>query len=357
MKEFSDKVIQWYSKNKRALPWRQNPSPYKTWLSEIILQQTRIAQGLGYYTNIINKYETIQDLAAGKESEVLKLWQGLGYYNRARNMHFTARYLVEKNRGHFPNTYEELIKLKGVGRYTAAAIASICFDEPIPVIDGNVYRVISRCFLIDIPIPSNRAYHYFKGRLAELMDARRPGDFNQGVMELGALICIPKNPHCKQCPLRDHCAARRENRIAAYPFKAEKKRRSNRYFNFLLIRCDGELLMLRRNQKDIWAKLYTFPLIECKTPQAKRRLKEALQVEDIQLLGKTLHALTHQNLHIKFWSIDPGPTTYKRLQTHFGATSIPARETGTYAVPKPVENFLNQVFSTNFCTFDRKAST
>ncbi len=309
-----------------------------------------MAQGLDYYTNIVNKYKTIKDLAAGKESEILKLWQGLGYYNRARNMHFTARYLVAENRGNFPNTYGELIKLKGVGKYIAAAIASICFDEPVPVIDGNVYRVISRYFRIDISVPSNRAYHHFKDRLGELIDEKNPGDFNQGLMELGALICTPKNPNCEQCPIRDKCLALRENRVAAYPFKAEKKKSSSRYFNFLLIGYGDQLLMLQRNQRDIWAKLYTLPLVERKTPQVRQQLKDTLQVENIRLLSQTLHKLTHQNLHIKFWSIDCGPNTYKRLQTYFTALSIPAKKTGVYAVPKPVETFLKET-PLNFCTF------
>lgn len=340
MKAFAQKVIQWYEKNKRALPWRQNTTPYKTWLSEIILQQTRVDQGLTYYTNIINKYKTLNELAAEEEAELLKLWQGLGYYTRARNLHATARYLAEHKGGAFPQTYAELIKLRGVGRYTAAAIASICFGEAIPVIDGNVYRVIARCFSIDMPVPSTQAHNYFSALLTELIDEKNPGDFNQGVMELGALICTPQKPDCGRCPLQRECSALRDHKTALYPLKLRKKKSRDRYFDFLVATHDRQWLLLQRGRGDIWAKLYTFPLIEGQAHPTIAQLEARLQVERIQLLSQTVHKLTHQNLHIRFWLVNANRCTYKRLMTAFAAFSVTEERIERYAVPKPIENFL-----------------
>lgn len=346
MKTFSEKVIQWYSVHKRPLPWRQKISPYTTWLSEIILQQTRVAQGMNYYTNITNKYKTINDLAAEEEAEILKLWQGLGYYTRARNLHATAKHLVEKNGGNFPETYAKLVQLKGIGRYTAAAIASICFGEAVPVIDGNVYRVIARCFSIDMPVPSNQAHDSFSNRLSALIDPENPGDFNQGIMELGALICTPKKPDCRRCPLQWECQARREGKTERYPIKMQKKKRRDRYFNFLLLTQQEKLLMLRRNTSDIWAGLYTFPLIESDVLRSSQELKAELQIDIPQLIGQKRHKLTHQELHIQFWFAQVDQTAYKRLQTYFKALSIPIEKAKKYAVPKPVEHILEACYPT-----------
>ncbi|MDH3796097.1 MAG: A/G-specific adenine glycosylase, partial [Flavobacteriaceae bacterium] len=204
---FSKKILKWYDRNKRHLPWRNTKDPYPVWLSEIIMQQTRIAQGLPYYSAFISKYPSIYELCEASESEILKDWQGLGYYSRARNMHQTAQHIVGELQGNFPDTYEGLVQLKGVGDYTASAIASICFNEKRAVVDGNVYRVLARYFDVEIAINSTESAKLFKSLAGELIDSDAPGDYNQGIMELGAKVCTPTNPACELCPITDGCLA------------------------------------------------------------------------------------------------------------------------------------------------------
>jgi len=210
---FSKKILAWYYKNKRDLPWRSTKDPYKIWLSEIMLQQTRVAQGLPYYEKFVKEFPSIYHLANATEEKVLKLWQGLGYYSRARNMHNTAKAIVENYKGEFPNTYKELLKLKGIGDYTASAIASISFNVPEPVVDGNVYRVLSRYFGVDLPTNSSEGIKHFKSLAREVMNSNEIRDYNQGIMEFGAIQCAPKTPNCLHCPLNDSCVALKENRV------------------------------------------------------------------------------------------------------------------------------------------------
>eukprot|EP01089_Gocevia_fonbrunei_P006974 TRINITY_DN1798_c0_g1_i7.p1 TRINITY_DN1798_c0_g1~~TRINITY_DN1798_c0_g1_i7.p1 ORF type:complete len:223 (-),score=44.31 TRINITY_DN1798_c0_g1_i7:1940-2608(-) len=220
---FSRIILEWYELNKRLLPWRNTNEPYCIWLSEIMLQQTRVAQGIPYYMSFVEAFPTVQDLAAASEEQVLKLWQGLGYYSRARNLHATAKIITEKYNGKFPDTYKELLQLKGIGDYTASAIASICFGRAEAVVDGNVYRVLSRYYGIDLPINGSEGILYFKELAKEIMDAKNIRDYNQGIMEFGALQCTPKNPDCNSCPLQKSCVAFATNRIDILPVKNKKE--------------------------------------------------------------------------------------------------------------------------------------
>src|SRR5690606_24908055 len=259
---FNSLILIWFDKNKRNLPWREDQDPYKIWLSEIILQQTRVAQGLDYYLKFIENFPTVKHLAEADETEVLKLWQGLGYYSRARNLHFTARYIVENLNGKFPDNFTDLLQLKGVGEYTAAAIASIAFHEAVPAIDGNAFRVYARYYNIDIDIATPRAKKYFFELGKAIMDLKRPGDFNQAVMELGATVCTPVNPKCEICPVNESCEALAKNTVNQLPVKSKKVKVKHRNFHFLEI-SDGEnFLIKKRTENDVWKNLYNFPLFE-----------------------------------------------------------------------------------------------
>ncbi len=308
---FSEKILLWYAKNKRTLPWRSTKDPYKIWLSEIMLQQTRVAQGMPYYLKFTEKFPTVQDLANASEESVLKLWQGLGYYSRARNLHATAKMIVDDYGGRFPDTYNELLKLKGVGDYTASAIASICFEEPKPVVDGNVYRVLSRYYGIALPINGSKGTSYFKQLAKEIMDAENIRDYNQAIMEFGAMQCTPNSPDCSVCPLNDGCIALQKNKIRELPVKTKKTKIRKRYFNYLvIIDPNNRTLMRKREGKGIWQNLWEFPLLES---DEKIDLKEietnymnvsaVHEVSEIYQYNKydIVHKLSHQHLYTKFW--------------------------------------------------------
>jgi A/G-specific adenine glycosylase len=310
---FSEEIMAWYSKNKRYLPWRTSKDPYKIWLSEIILQQTRVEQGLPYYLNFNGAYPTIFHLANAPIDEVLKLWQGLGYYNRAKNLHTTAKYIAKELKGVFPKTYQELLTLKGIGDYTASAIASICFDEPHPVVDGNVYRALARYFSIEIPINSGEGIKYFKDLALTLLDKKDPATYNQAIMEFGAMQCKPKSPNCSICPVNSSCGALQKNKVAELPVKLRKGKIKMRFFNYIIVTNHKEVMLQQRTKKDIWQNLYEFPLIET--------VKEAKEEEIIshpffkKLTGKAffkpschnekniIHKLSHQHVYAKFWIV------------------------------------------------------
>ncbi|WP_203256124.1 A/G-specific adenine glycosylase [Hyunsoonleella ulvae] len=311
---FSNILINWYSDNKRNLPWRKTKDPYFIWLSEIILQQTQVKQGLPYYEAFVSQFPTVFDLAKAEESEVLKLWQGLGYYSRARNLHFTAKYIVDELNGEFPNTYKGLLQLKGVGDYTASAIASICFDEPAAVVDGNVYRVLSRYFGINTPINSTAGIKAFKALAQELIPKKDPATFNQAIMEFGATQCRPKNPDCMFCPFQDTCVAYNKGMIDTLPVKLKKLKVKQRYFNFLVFLSeDKQTILEKREGKGIWQNLYQFPLIETeqhleydaflklvkKQPNLKNKAFELHQYNNVP----KVHKLSHQHLNTTFWTI------------------------------------------------------
>lgn len=314
MTNFSRLLIEWYHQHKRDLPWRKTAEPYKIWLSEIILQQTRVQQGLPYYLKFVKKYPTVKELSQAEEEAVLKLWQGLGYYSRARNMHFTAKYIMEELAGVFPNKFDELKKLKGVGDYTAAAIASFCFDEVHPVVDGNVYRVLARYFGIFTPINAPKAKKDFYELALKLIDKEQPGLFNQALMEFGALHCRVSQPLCQSCPLVDSCVAFRENMQDQLPVKEKKLKLKKRYFNYIVFQtATGKVYIRKRENKDIWQHLFEFFLIETDSivdefvlktnPFFKEFVKsEGVKIE--KLNDKTIrHKLTHQDLRINFWSV------------------------------------------------------
>jgi A/G-specific adenine glycosylase len=311
---FYKTLINWYLKNNRDLPWRKSKDPYKIWLSEIMLQQTRVAQGLPYFIRFTEAFPTVFDLANAEESEVLKLWQGLGYYSRARNLHFTAKYVAFELNGVFPTSYKELLKLKGVGDYTASAIASICYDEPAAVVDGNVYRVLARFFGIDKPINSTDGIKEFKSLAQSLIQDENPGRYNQAIMDFGALHCKPQNPLCDECPLANSCVAFEKKIVAELPVKLKKIKIKKRFFNYLVIvTSNNETIFSERTGKGIWQGLYQFPLIETKNSIT---VNELVSNEDFVSLvpdnatiklfnpSEVVHKLSHQHLYAKFWIIE-----------------------------------------------------
>lgn len=342
--KFNSNLIHWYTIYKRNLPWRQSQDPYSVWLSEIILQQTQIKQGLPYYMAFIEKYPTVFDLAQANETEVLKLWQGLGYYSRARNLHFTAKLIAFQNNGVFPNSYKELMKLKGVGDYTASAIASICFDEAVAVLDGNVFRVLARYFGIDTPINSTEGVKQFKALAQTLIPNQNIGDYNQAIMEFGALQCKPKSPKCEQCPLQNNCNAYATATVKLLPVKLKKITVQKRYYNFMVIVSkDQTTLLEKRTQNGIWKNLYQFPLIESKTSISKEELQNLPVFKsfypdlefDIHLHNSTdiIHKLSHRELHIKFW-----------ILKHNGVLNngINFSEINQFPVPVVLERFIER---------------
>ena len=339
---FSKNIIHWYSINKRALPWRDTTKPYYIWLSEIILQQTQVKQGLPYYEAFIANFPTVFDLAKADESDVLKLWQGLGYYSRARNLHASAKYVANQLNGEFPSTYKDLLKLKGVGDYTASAIASICFNEVTAVVDGNVYRVLSRYFGIDTPINSSKGAKEFKALAQELIDVKQPAEFNQAIMEFGATHCKPKKPHCNICPFKDSCIAFNKKTIADLPVKIKSAKPKNKYFNFLVfISKDEKTILEKREGKGIWQNLYQFPLIETMNNKNQEDfqmlVKEHGLLKNVKFKMSTynkdsiIHKLSHQHLYTKFWIIDVEKLPIEGIQTS------KLRE---FAVPILIENFI-----------------
>ncbi len=260
--DFASEIIEWYHLNKRDLPWRNTDDPYIIWLSEIIMQQTRVEQGTPYFNRFAEKYPTVFDFAAANEDEILNLWQGLGYYSRGRNMLHTAQTVMEEHAGYFPKSYDSLIKLKGIGEYTAAAIASFAANEPKAVVDGNVFRLLARYFGIDLPINSGKGKKVFTDLANQLIDKGNAGTYNQAAMEFGSIVCKPRNPDCEVCPLRPGCDAYRTNRINELPVKLKIQKIRERYFNYIVARNNKGILVNKRAGNDIWQNLYELPLFE-----------------------------------------------------------------------------------------------
>jgi A/G-specific adenine glycosylase len=344
--DVSSILQQWYAIQKRDLPWRKTRSPYLIWLSEVILQQTRVNQGIDYYRRFISRYPRIEDMANAPLDDILKLWQGLGYYTRARNMHETAKFIVNNLEGVFPGTFEGLLKLRGIGRYTAAAIASICYKEPVAVVDGNVFRVLARFYGIHEPIDSARGRLAFESRAAGILDRSNPGMHNQALMELGALLCVPRNPRCDACPLGADCVALARGIIDLLPLKSDKRQQRNRYFNYIFLHCGGYTWLSKRTGKDIWNSLYEFPLIETAGPVTGEELfslpawSDLPRVPGFRIIGspqKYIHQLTHQTLHCTFYNIfiDEPEVEYSPplLKTEISTL-------GLYPVPRLIENYL-----------------
>ncbi len=342
---FSIELIEWYNHNKRDLPWRKTKDPYLIWLSEIILQQTRVDQGLSYFQEFSERFPTVNDLATANEDEVLKLWQGLGYYSRARNLHFTAKVIAKDYQGVFPSNYTEILALKGVGEYTAAAIASFSFKLPYPVIDGNVYRVLSRIFGIETPIDSSIGKKEFKLLANELIDKKNPATYNQAIMEFGALNCTPKLPNCENCIFNLECNALKNNLVNVLPKKEKKIKQRHRYFNYIVIRNAQYIYIKQRSEKDIWQGLYDFPLIETVKEIgtiADLNLKELIP-QNFSLKNQSVpitHILSHQKIHATFWQIE-SKTAPINSKNYF---KIDINNLSEYPVPKLIENYIKSMF-------------
>lgn len=337
----------WYLQNGRMLPWRETKDPYRVWISEIILQQTRVTQGLPFYLKFIRAFSNVHELAQASEGKVLKLWQGLGYYSRARNLHFTAKYVSSALKGVFPDNYKGLLTLKGIGDYTASAIASICFNEPTAVVDGNVYRVLARVFDMDIPINSNQGIKEFKKMAQLLIDPTQPGTFNQALMEFGARYCVPQNPNCDECIFSSICQALEKKKVRQLPVKLNKTKITKHYFNYIVpISSDNETFMEQRTGKGIWQNLYQFPLVESpsevdlialKDISEYKKLSKQLKIKSLLLYNEStvVHKLSHKHLYTRFWIAEVSELKEK---------GVPFCETHSFPVPILIGNFISEFY-------------
>ncbi len=345
MPEFHKILIVWYQQNMRALPWRAKNDPYFVWVSEIILQQTRVDQGTSYFLQFIEKFPDVKSLASAGENEVLKVWQGLGYYSRARNMHIAARQIINEFNGRFPENIINIKKLKGIGDYTSAAIASIAFGLPYAAIDGNVYRVLSRIFGIDTPIDSTQGKKEFDVLATELLDRVNPGMFNEALMEFGALQCTPRNPGCDSCPFQSRCLAFLTNETAKFPVKSKKTKVKNRFFNYLFIKHEGYIHLEKRETNDIWRNLYQFPMIESENALTVGELISHAEFismfkENKITVGASgpgiIHLLSHQKLHVQFIEI-----TIQKPGVNPAWIKVLSDQLHRYPVPKVIDNYLS----------------
>lgn len=346
--QFTQYIIQWYQKAHRDLPWRKTKNPYHIWLSEIILQQTRVKQGLPYYIRFVETYPTVFDFAQADIQEILRLWQGLGYYSRARNMHHTANYICEHLDGQFPSSYAELLKLKGIGKYTAAAIASFAYGEPVAVLDGNVFRVLARYFGIDTDIGSTKGQKEFEALAQDILPKNQAAVYNQAIMEFGAMLCSPQKPNCMFCSLQTDCVAYTHHQTASLPVKIKKTKQKKRFFNYVVWVNEAEEVALRQRQgKDIWQGLYDFDLIESSDFLGEEALLERLPCTEgicLEAVSNDLkHVLTHQVIYARFWKIkilsNFAPEMYLPLLRFYEVEEIKN-------LPKPIliHNYLDKYF-------------
>jgi len=340
---FSFQIIRWYIDNPRDLPWRNTRDPYKIWLSEIILQQTRVAQGLPYYEAFVNDYPTVEDLALASEEDVLRLWQGLGYYSRARNLHFCAKNIWFELGGKFPNTYESLLKLKGVGSYTAAAISSFAFDEVKAVVDGNVFRVLARYFGIPTDIASGAGKKEFEALANAIIPSDNPAEFNQAMMDFGARLCVPKSPDCESCPLKNTCFAYQQDLVGSLPVKINKTKVKERALHYMVIRCGTFSVWNKRTAGDIWEGLHDFPQEETLT-LGENKGKILPLPESVEAYPKDFrHILSHQRLTAKFSTITISPNKSTELAEWCdsqGLLMVEEERIDYLAKPKLIVNFL-----------------
>ncbi len=309
--DFSNKLVNWYQVNKRDLPWRNTANAYYIWLSEIILQQTRVTQGMPYYLAFVKAFPKVEDLANASEDKVLKMWQGLGYYSRARNLHFTAKDIAGNYNGKFPNDHQKILKLKGVGAYTAAAITSFAFEMPYAVVDGNVIRVLSRVFGIDIPYDTTLGKKHFAELAQELLLVKNASTYNQAIMEFGAMQCKPKSPDCSNCPMQNFCVAYNKNTITELPVKSKKIKVKNRFLHFLMIEENGNVYLGKR-KTGIWNGLYEFPFLEFDERLLEGQVMKNEKWSDIfkdsnsevlSVSSEFIHVLSHQKIHAQFWHL------------------------------------------------------
>jgi len=341
---FTNLLIEWYLQKKRDLPWRNTTNPYPIWLSEIILQQTRVAQGMPYFYAFLESFPTVKELAIADEQQVLKLWQGLGYYSRARNLHQTAQYIANELDGVFPNSYASLIQLKGIGEYTAAAIASFAYNEPVPVVDGNVFRVVSRYFGIESDINTGKTKKEFTALAAELLSKEQPALFNQAIMEFGAMHCTPKNPDCENCIFNSSCVALQKGLVGQLPFKSKKIKIRKRYFNYIVLQDKkGNTKIQQRTDKGIWHNLYEFPLFETTQEEGFETIAPLIKndtdfgdsVVSIQEANpiSLIHKLSHQHLYIKFWKVTVNNTL---------TDGVNPEQLRTFPFPIVIHNFIEE---------------
>ena len=341
-------LINWYEENHRNLPWRNDPTPYQVWLSEVILQQTRVNQGWDYYLRFVEKWPTVTDLAAASEEEVLKLWQGLGYYSRARNLHHCAQQVVAEYGGKFPADFEKLKQLKGIGDYTAAAIASIAYNLPHAVVDGNVYRVLARLYDIETPININEGQKLFAQLADELLNREQPGLHNQAMMEFGALHCTPKNPNCLLCPLQAQCLAFAHQTVMQRPVKLAKVKVTTRYFNYLILKINDSVYLHKRSDNDIWKNLYDFPCIESQKPMtveeviATEAFTQIIDNKPFTIIKSSpvfTHKLTHRTLLAQFIEIKLEQELLQ-IETK-GLFLAHETELGSFPIPRLIDLYLN----------------
>lgn len=342
MHPVSSKLISWYKQNKRNLPWRNINDPYKIWLSEIILQQTQVIQGLNYYLKFTETFPTVIDLANAPEDQVMRLWQGLGYYSRARNLHAASKTIKTNHKGKFPNTYQSIKQLKGVGDYTAAAVASFAFGLPHAVVDGNVYRVLARLFNIDTPINSTKGKKDFQFLADELLNKKQPALHNSAIMEFGALWCKPQNPKCEECPLQEHCLAFSNNTVALLPVKNKKIKIKNRYLHYFIFNYKNNVYIQKRTEKDIWQNLYEFYLIETVTPTiADELLKDKTlktlvpDFDVISIISAKKHILSHQHLYATFYELN-----IKTLIKSKSLLKINRSDLNNFGLPQLINKYL-----------------
>lgn len=327
-----ERLVTWYNANSRDLPWRENRDPYRIWISEVVLQQTQVKQGLGHYLRFVERFPDVQALAAADTDEVLLYWKGLGYYSRALNLHAAAKQVCEDYKGVFPHTYNEILKLKGVGRYTAAAISSICFNERIPAVDGNFYRVLSRIFADDYDVSRPAAFSYFSELALLMMPEHSAGLFNQAVMDLGSEICRPRNPLCMFCPVSSDCMAYSTGRVTDFPVKTKKLRVENLLLHYYFVQCENQFLIRRRDTRMIWKNLYEFP-----TDIPPEWLDFVIKSTPVA------HKLTHRNLSI---TIDHIVLENKHQFETFAAVNefsmVTTAESSQKSFPKPLENYIHK---------------
>lgn len=333
-------LLDWYDRVKRDLPWRETKDPYPIWISEIVLQQTRVDQGLPYFERFIARFPTVKSLAEAPEDDVLKHWEGLGYYSRARNLHFTAKFIQNELGGNFPTTHSEILKLKGIGPYTAAAIGSIAFNLPVAAVDGNVYRVLSRYFGITDSIDETPAKKTISELANRIISATRPGDHNQAVMELGATVCVPANPTCGECPLHESCIALRDDLQAELPVRTKKTKVRERFFHYIVKIYDGNVLIQRRGAGDIWQGLYEFPMIETEHRSDSRTVLNQLGLKDsetvVSISEEFKHILSHQRIFANFYLIKT-----EALQGE-NFLSVGIEELGSFAFPRLINRYLEK---------------
>ena len=334
-----NELSKWYQKHKRTLPWRSEPQPYFVWLSEIILQQTRVEQGLSYFNKFAEAYPNIEGLAKADLDEVLKLWQGLGYYSRARNLHFAANQVMNEFDGQFPSTYNDILKLKGVGSYTAAAISSIAYNQPHAVVDGNVIRVITRLFGISESVNQSATLKKIQALADELLNELNPSEHNQAMMEFGALQCVPKNPNCEVCPLAIVCLARANGTVSGIPLKDKKIKRRARYFHYIIAINNGKVIISQRGTNDIWGGLFEFPLIENDSVDflTPSQLESFFTISIKSLLkvqSEKKHVLSHQDIHANFYHLEIDNVNDEKLNL------VALSDLHTFALPRLIDRYL-----------------